>query len=186
MKKEVSECRLNSSSPLISPHAYQREASSSFLLSSLSIAPKGPVSLTHPPSDPPNSNLKVVFPSNLPDPPVPPNPPPDSLSFTDFLPLYDLIATVIFPHNFPDPKLCLMISYELVSLDPRFSEVYFHLCSNDFCNDMTFSPLVTAWNERSIVLKMVLFEAEAKECQVEEVFLFECPLSETTLSLLLV
>ncbi|KAJ4891559.1 Uncharacterized protein Rs2_16900 [Raphanus sativus] len=82
---------------------------------------EGPASLPRPPSDPPDSSLKVALPSNPPDPPVPPDPPPDTLSFTDFLQLYDLWATATF--KFSDPELCLMISYELVSLDLSFSVV---------------------------------------------------------------
>ncbi|CAN6905676.1 unnamed protein product [Brassica oleracea] len=74
----------------------------------------GPDSLPHPPSDPPDSNLKVALPSN------PPDPPPDTL-VTSFLWLYDFWATVTFPHKFSDPKLGLMISYELGLLNPSFS-----------------------------------------------------------------
>ena len=80
----------------------------------------GPDSLPRPPSDPPDSNLKFALPSNPPDPPVPPDPPPDTL-VTGFLWLYDFWATVTFPHKFSDPKLGLMISYELGLLDPSFS-----------------------------------------------------------------
>ncbi|KAL0747721.1 hypothetical protein Bca101_029723 [Brassica carinata] len=64
----------------------------------------GPDSLPRPPSDPPDSKLKVALPSNSPDPPVPPDPPPDTL-VTGFLWLYDFWATVTFPHKFSDPKL---------------------------------------------------------------------------------
>ncbi|KAG2277539.1 hypothetical protein Bca52824_060094 [Brassica carinata] len=80
----------------------------------------GPDSLPRPPSDPPDSKLKVALPSNSPDPPVPPDPPPDTL-VTGFLWLYDFWATVTFPHKFSDPKLGLMISYELGLLNPSFS-----------------------------------------------------------------
>ncbi|CAF1710043.1 unnamed protein product [Brassica napus] len=80
----------------------------------------GPASVPRPPSDPPDSTLKIALPSNAPDPPVPPDPLPDTL-FTGFLWLYDLWATVTFPHKFSDPKLGLMISYELGLLDPSFS-----------------------------------------------------------------
>ncbi|CAN6810970.1 unnamed protein product [Brassica oleracea var. botrytis] len=80
----------------------------------------GPDSLPLPLSDPPDSNLKVALPSNPLDPPVPPDPPPDTL-VTGFLWLYDFWATVTFPHKFSNPKLGLMISYELGLLNPSFS-----------------------------------------------------------------
>ncbi|CAN6989448.1 unnamed protein product [Brassica rapa subsp. trilocularis] len=248
-------------------------------------------SLPRPPSDPPDPNLKVALPSNPPDPPVPPDPPPDTLSFTGFLQLYDLWVTLTVPHKFSDPKLGLMISYELGLLDPSFSLLvptvvvtfsyatvafvgtfvvyvgsFTAVCSCPFTavcrlpSTFALMAFVMIWHSLllwqlgvkvlnlcifpanlvclgfncppfsfkesfflpllslviseivigSIVLKMVLFEAEAKmfivsrldgvnyltsltmdgfipplycfeeECQFEEVFLFDYPLSETT------
>ncbi|KAF2564899.1 hypothetical protein F2Q70_00016767 [Brassica cretica] len=67
-------------------------------------------SFPRPPSDPSDSSFKFALRSNLPDLPVPPDPPPDILSLMGFLQLYDLWATVGFPHKFSDPKLCLTIS----------------------------------------------------------------------------
>ncbi|CAG7910593.1 hypothetical protein HID58_038692 [Brassica napus] len=251
----------------------------------------GPASLPRPPSDPPDSNLKVALLSNPPDPPVPPDSPPDTLSFTGLLQLYDLWVTVTVPHKFSDPKLSLMISYELGLLDPSFSLLvptvsvtfsyatvafvgtfvvyvwsFTAVCSCPFTavcrlpSTFALMAFVMIWHSLlpwqlgvkvlklcifpanlvclgfncppfsfkesfvlpylslvtseivigNIVLKMVLFEAEAKmfivsrldgvnyltaltmegfipslycfeeECQFEEVFLFDCPLSETT------
>ncbi|WZZ30355.1 hypothetical protein YC2023_013756 [Brassica napus] len=204
----------------------------------------GPDSLPRPPSDPPDSNLKVALPSNPPDPPVPPDPPPDTL-VTGFLWLYDFWATVTFPHKFSDPKLGLMISYELVPLwlpstfvlmafaMIRHSLLLWQLgvkvlklciipanlvCLGSNCPLFSFkecfvlphlSLVISETVIGSIVLKMVLFKTEVKmfivsrldgvncltsltmevfipplycfeqECQFEEVFLIDYPLSET-------
>ncbi|KAF3588949.1 hypothetical protein F2Q69_00025947 [Brassica cretica] len=146
----------------------------------------GPAPVSRPPSDPPDSTLKIALPSNPPDPPVPPNPPPDTL-FTRFFWLYDLWATITFPHRFSDPKLGLMISYELVCsclftavcrccpftavcrLPSTFSLMAFAMISN--CPPFSFeecfvlphlSLVISEIVIGSIVLKMVLFEAEAK------------------------
>ncbi|CAN7039230.1 unnamed protein product [Brassica oleracea var. botrytis] len=212
----------------------------------------GPAPVSRPPSDPPDSTLKIALPSNPPDPPVPPNPPPDTL-FTRFFWLYDLWATITFPHRFSDPKLGLMISYELGLCCPftavcrlpstfslmAFAMIRYYLllwqlgvkvlklcilpanlvCLGSNCPPFSFeecfvlphlSLVISEIVIGSIVLKMVLFEAEAKmfivsrldgvncltsltmvvfipplycfehEHQFEEVFLIDCSLSETT------
>ncbi|KAL0863891.1 hypothetical protein Bca101_043009 [Brassica carinata] len=225
-----------------------------------------PASLPRPPSDLPDSNLKVALPSNPPDLPVSPDPPPDILSFTGFLQVYDFWTSVTFPHKFLDLKLVLMSSYELGLLDPSLSllvptvsvafsyvivafvgtfvwsfiaDAIVHLlqdailgvkvlklcilpanlvCLGFNCPPFSFkecfvlphlSLVISEIVIGSIVLKMVLFEAEAKifivscldgvnclisltmevfipplycfeqECQFEELFLIDCPLSET-------
>ncbi|KAH0893912.1 hypothetical protein HID58_056341 [Brassica napus] len=213
----------------------------------------GPASVTRPPSDPPDSTLKIDLSSNAPDPPVPPDPPPDTL-FTGFLWLYDLWATVTFPHKFSDPKLvcscpftavCRCCPFTAVCRLPstfalmafamiRYSLLLWQLgmkvlklcilpenmvCLGSNCPRFSFkecfvlphlSLVISEIVIGSIVLKMVLFEAEAKmfivsrfdgvncltslamevfipplycfeqERQFEEVFLIDCPLSETT------
>ncbi|KAF3546753.1 hypothetical protein DY000_02009163 [Brassica cretica] len=180
--------------------------------SSPSMAPlvAGPASVPCPPSDPP----------------VPPDPPPDTL-FTGFLWLYDLWATITFRHKFLDPKLVCSCPFTAVCrccpftavcrLPSTFALMAFVMISN--CPPFSFkecfvlphlSLVISEIVIGSIVLKMVLFEAEAKmfivshldgvnclislamevfipllycfeqERQFEEVFLIDCPLSETT------
>ncbi|KAH0865490.1 hypothetical protein HID58_082701 [Brassica napus] len=192
----------------------------------------GPDSLPHPPSDPPDSNLKVALPSN------PPNPPPDTL-VTSFLWLYDFWATVTFPHKFSDPKLVPLwymcgplLQYAVVHLLRHYLLLWQLgvkvlklcilpanlVCLGSNCPPFSFkecfvllhlSLVISETVIGSIVLKMVMFETEVKmfivsrldgvncltsltmevfipflycfehECQFEEVFLIECPLSET-------
>ncbi|CAF1923911.1 unnamed protein product [Brassica napus] len=74
----------------------------------------GPAPVSRPPSDPPDSTLKIALPSNPPDPPVPPNPPPDTLFTSMQLSIYCGMQMLSF--------YCSM-------------QASFHLFSNGFCND---------------------------------------------------
>ncbi|WZZ56623.1 hypothetical protein YC2023_056730 [Brassica napus] len=182
----------------------------------------GPAPVSRPPSDPPDSTLKIALPSNPPDPPVPPNPPPDTL-FTRFFWLF--VGSELFSVS-PDCFVCSCLFTAVCRCCPftavcrlpsTFSLMAFAMISN--CPPFSFeecfvlphlSLVISEIVIGSIVLKMVLFEAEAKmfivsrldgvncltsltmvvfipplycfehEHQFEEVFLIDCSLSETT------